>query len=287
MPLTTSSLRGGKAEGSEHEIAVTLAEMCGANARQMKDGRSMIYDFISSSLYTPEHILSWSKAYPERFRGGIEVIYGKNGDDHITLEPSSKRAAKGVSLKVYGKSGLPIKADSGNVKLINRGNRETITEEIIFENGYGRLSKPCIKMLSAGFSADGKKVYADSPCITASVRYETSYDLYTVSASSDIVTLCAYMDNRVLIMKGSGSITSLRSENICDHAAAYRLAKSKLAESSDTLTLETTHSNILNTTSAIKVQTPYGTGGALSASINISTAPLKITDKLEVQIWQR
>jgi hypothetical protein len=88
-------------------------------------------------------------------------------------------------------------------------------------------------------------------------------------------------------MKGSGSITSISAENICDHATAYKLAKSKLAEASDKLTLVTTHSNILNTTGALKVKTPYGTGEAISASINISTAPLKITDKLEVQIWQR
>jgi hypothetical protein len=279
--------QGIEADGTDHGIAVMLAEMCGAKARQMKDGRSMVYDASSCAVYTPKHILSWAKTSPERFKGAVEVIYGKNGDDHITLEPSSRKAVKGISLKVYGKSGIPVRADGGKLKLINSGNRETVTEGIIFENGYGRLSKPCMKILSAGFTADGKKVYADASCITAGIRYETTYDLYTVSAESDSVTLCAYLDNRVVIMKGSGSITSISAENICDHATAYKLAKSKLAEASDKLTLVTTHSNILNTTGALKVKTPYGTGEAISASINISTAPLKITDKLEVQIWQR
>jgi hypothetical protein len=279
--------QGIEADGTDHGIAVMLAEMCGAKARQIKDGRSMVYDAGSTAVYTPEHILSWAKTTPESFKGAVEVIYGKNGDDHITLEPSSGRAIKEISLKVYGKSGIPVRADGGKLKLINSGNRETVTEDIIFENGYGRLSKPCIKMISAGFTADGKKVYADASCITAGIRYETTYDLYTVSAESDRVTVCAYLDNRVVIMKGRGAKKSITAENICDHATAYKLAKSKLAEASGKLTLLTTHSNVLNTTSALKVKTPYGTGEALSASINISTAPLKITDKLEVQLWQR
>lgn len=275
-------------EITEHQLAVTLAEMCGGKARQMKDGRSMIFDTsVTTATYEPDHILSWIKTSPDKFKGTIEVIYGKNGDDYITLEPSSKKAFKGVSLKVYGRSGLHVKAEGGLLKLISRGNNELVSENIIFENGKSRLSKPCTEMISEGITADGKKVYADASCISASVKYKTTYDLYTVTAKSDNATICAYLENRILIVRGTEESESYTAEKIFDLATAYRLAKSKLAAKGGRLTLITTHSNILNTTSAIKAKTPYGTGEVISASVNISTNPLKITDRLEVQTWQR
>jgi len=281
----TSDICGDMAE---HDLAAMLADMSGTYARQMADGRSMVYKIDKhSTSYTPDHILSWEKISAANSIGSVEVIYGKNGDNYITLEPLTKKAQKQTKLKVYGKSGIPVRADGGVSKVISRGNKEVVTENVIFEKGRGKLAKPCTKMLTSGISADGKNITAESGCISTSITYETSYDLYEISANSGDMTICAYLENRVVLLNGDGEQKSISAENICDHVTAYRLAKGILDRQGSKLNLLTTHSNIINTTNGINVECSAGSGALISASININTNPVKITDRLEVLSWQR
>ncbi|ADD69002.1 hypothetical protein Dacet_2240 [Denitrovibrio acetiphilus DSM 12809] len=268
---------------TEHKLAQMLAEMSGADARQMPDGRSMIFvTNRASPVYKPENILSWSKTSADKNMGSVEVIYGKSGDNYITLVPSAKTARTSAMLRIYGKSGLSVKAEGGAISRLSTAKRETVTEEIILEEGSGKLTYPALKVITSGVTTDGKKIKTDKDCIRKRVTYETAYDLYRIKADSPEVTVCVYLENRVVIISNTGDTKTITAENICDYTTAYRIAKAALDNKKGRLRLVTTHSELLNTPAGLNINTPYGEGVIRSATINIKNNPVMITDTLEV-----
>ena len=269
---------------TDFELAKLLSTLSGTSARQLPDGRAMVFESQkSSSVYKPENILSWKKISKTPV-SSVEVVYGKSGDNYITLEVESKATNGSTVLKVYSEDQPEIKADKGVLSLLSRGNCETITEEVVLTNGKGTISKPALFAISDEIKADGKTIYTSAQCQTVSVTYETIYDEYILSSDKEQnLTVCAYLENRAIIITGeNGEDLSIDLPDICDEVTAYRAARSLFRSKSERSVIRTTHSNIINSTSGLKVKTPYCEGFLNSAKIIINTNPMKIIEELEV-----
>lgn len=78
---------------SPFRFAAKLAESSGNHARELPSGGSLIFNTSESNpVYTPADILSWVRSKPKKSYSCIEVVYGKSGDNFITIEPSMRKS---------------------------------------------------------------------------------------------------------------------------------------------------------------------------------------------------
>ncbi|PLX68635.1 MAG: hypothetical protein C0603_05640 [Denitrovibrio sp.] len=276
---------------SSYKFARKLSEASGNYARQLPSNNLIFNTSKSNPTYEPSNILDWIKVEPKKRYSCVEVIYGKRGDDYITIEPSIRKKKIGgqISLRVYGSLGKTLNTNATSLKALQKSITEEITEDVFFENGIGKLSKPANTTLTEGVTATGKRVVSDSSCQMMAVRYLTTYDLYEITSNiASDMTFCVYLENIAYLLTGeTGDVKKLVEESICDHTTAINRAKTFLHSEANKTTLVTTHDNIINTTSGLNIKSKYGTGPLIGASIHIDSNPIKITNKLEVLQWQK
>jgi len=270
------------------QAAKTIADNSGSLVRTLPSGDIVIIDGREVT-YEPSEIISMEMTKTRNKIACVEVVYGKTGDDYVTLEPEirSTHPNNSILVRVYGTAQAP-EISRGGIQKVSSG-REEITEDVIFTQGRGRLSKPAQSVFTNDITFDGKNVYTNRNCIFLTISYSTCYELYEISLNgSGEISLCLFLKNRAALFTGSGrGHKTILSPGIFDHVTAVRCARSLLKKTGSKIRLKTPHSNIINTPSPILLKTPAGSGSLLSAEISIENSPLKITDILEGAQWQK
>lgn len=272
------------------ELAALLAEQSGSFVRLMPDGRSMVFmPDKNSPVYEPADVISFEKRYVKQQPSGAEVIYGRSGENYVSIEPSVRKTRTGsiATVKVYG-TDSKIFADGAEVAKTASGIYETVTEDVFFENGSGTLSRPALTLLTEGMKADGRKITSAKGCGYARVSYVTRFNSYEISSNSPAdVTICARLDSRALVLCGSGEVKTVHAPHVCDYVTAVKIAKAYIASLYRTSKITALHSELINTPDGLVLKTPYVEGPITGAQINIENNPVRVTDILEVSAWQR
>lgn len=275
---------------TDFDLAVLMAENSGRNARQMPGGRTLIYG-EPATVYQPDNIISVSSERETVGVASAEVIYGQNGDDYTALEPSVRQTRTGrtITLKVYGAPGAKISANGGTVKQTASGQKETFAEDILFQNGTGRLSRPAETVHTYGVRAEGKKLYSETSTGFVTVSYTSGYSVYEISSDTPAdISISVSMENRAVVFSGvSGTSETIYAPHICDYVTAVRTAEKFLESKGEKILITAPHSGLINTTSAISIKSRYGSGKLTGAKIQIQGSPLKIIDEMEVLKWQK
>jgi len=272
------------------EAASFIAEISGNRSRTVNGNRSLVFSLSKNNpVYSPENIISWEKSYVKPEGTFTEVVYGQSSES-ITIEPSTRTAntSEKIVINIYLLTDTQIISNASLRKTASMI-PVTVTEQVLFEDGAGALTKPSYKMLSPNVRASGKSVFVKDGSGIKEVTYVTLRNTYELSsASSGEFAVFAYMKNRALFIKGAnGTKKTIHAPHLSDHVSAIKLAKSEYAENGEKLFLEIPHTNIINTTSGLNIKTMHGGGALTGVKINIETNPVRITDRLEVLQWQK
>lgn len=273
------------------QLAALLAEQSGAGVRVMGGGSPLVYGFTGPAVYEPQNILHFKKRTTGEKYSALEITYGKSGDSYISIVPSVKKthAGSSISLRVYGQGEKRVTADGASLVKTKAGITETVTEDITFQSGAGRLSKPALAVLTPGVTADGKTAACGELTGVKSVSYKTVCDIYSVtSGTPGQAAVFAGAGNTAVVLTGTGGpVKAIKTPYICDHVTAVRRGRAFLQKNAAVSEITAAHSGALNTPSAIAVRSAYCEGPIKSAKIRIENNPVKITDILEVLTWQR
>lgn len=287
---TDQMLKGIDISGGHFEAAKFIAETTNQRYRILSGKRSLVYGISADNpVFQPENIISWGITRNSRKNALTEIIYGSSGDDFITIETDRARACAGesVTLRIYSLADTDISSSAPITKTASK-TFETVTETVLFEDGTGRISKPAYQVFTDGITAKGKTVFFSGSSMKQ-VSYSACYDTYELKSDTEGgFAVFASLKDRVFFVRGTGAEKkTIYAPHLCSRVSALQYAEAEYDKNRALLYAEIPHTGIINTTCGLNIKTPYGSGALIGAKIRVETKPLKITNRLEVSLWQK
>ena len=265
-------------------LASHLADSAGLSARLLPNGYIAVTGGGTTHGIRPEGVFARTfKKYEQKYKA-VTVNYRDNISDHVHIEaPAEAGLNTEVKIRLYHSGSSRLLSDSTELTKTSGGITETVTENILFGNGAGTLSLPAVKMLTEGITAEGKKASSAGINGWREVAYTAVYDLYTLTETAEIKRYVrAVTDSSVTVFfKGGRETLTVDAPAVLDCVTALRLAHS-LAANPETITLETTRTDGLNTPAGLFCKSSFGRGRVASAKIKINADPLAVKNIIEV-----
>lgn len=265
-------------------LAHCLSESAGLSVRLLPDGYIVVSGGGTDISLTPYGVFSRTFKRVEQEYGSITVNYGSYESNYVHIfAPSQADTGEAAQIRLYHTGNTGLISDSEHLTLVLRNITETVTEDILFRDGKGSLSVPAQSMLTDGVTAEGINAVSGNLNGYETVSYTAVYDLYSITEAADTKRyITAVTDSGVILLRNGSRNLTFNAPALCDRVSALRLAHS-LADTTDRITLETTHMNGLNTPAGLKLKTRFGSGRITAATIKVSGSPLRVKNIIEVQ----
>ncbi|MGE4268457.1 MAG: hypothetical protein AB7F25_13570 [Deferribacterales bacterium] len=266
-------------------LAQYLADNAGLSVRLLPDGYIAVTDGGSDIRLVPDGVFSRTFEKDEHKYKTITVNYGAYTSNHVHVAaPSETDTGEAAAIRLYHSGNARLTSDSENLTILRRNTAETITEDVLFTDGEGTLSVPARSVITAGIGYDGTCVTSGGLNGYRTITYTAVYDLYAITETAETkkyVTAVTDSSVTLIFRDGEGSLTK-SAPALCDRVSALRLAMN-LADTTNRITLETTHMNELTAAAGLKLRSRFGSGRVTSAVIKISGSPLRVKNIIEVQ----
>ncbi|WP_277656834.1 hypothetical protein [Seleniivibrio woodruffii] len=265
-------------------LASYLADSAGLSARLLPNGYIAVTGGGTTHGIRPEGVFARTFKKHEQKYKAVTVNYRGDTLNHVHIEaPAEAGLNTDVKIRLYHGGSSRLLSDSAGLAKTAGGITETVTENVLFQNGKGVLSLPAVKVLTEGMTADGKKVSAEGLNGWREAAYTAVYDLYTLSETAEVKRYVrAVTDSSVTVFfKGGRETLTIDAPAVLDCVTALRLAHT-LAATPETITLETTRTDGLNTPAGLFCKSSFGRGRVASAKIKVNADPLAVKNIIEV-----